>query len=138
MADQVLIHSLLSKMKEASVEVKSLEKKIEELNESLTTSEQNRRNLFASAAEKDETITQLDETNEDVCRQLSTLCGEHSRLQCVTTIIQQNECMNLLWDIDERNEALGKAEMEVDSLKNWSKILRSTSAIRKCNTKKRG
>ena len=87
MADHVLIHSLLSKMKEASVEVKPLEKKIDELKESLTTSEQNRRNLIASAAEKDETITQLDQTNEDVCRKLSTLCGEHSCLQCAITII---------------------------------------------------
>jgi hypothetical protein len=103
-------------MKEASVEVKSLEKKIEELNESLTTSEQNRMNLIASAAEKDETITQLDETNEDVCRQLSTLRGEHSRLQCATNIIQRNECMNLLWDIEEKNEALGRSEMQVDLL----------------------
>lgn len=118
MADHVLIHSLLSKIKEASVEVKSLEKKIEELNESLTTSEQNRMNLIASAVEKDETITQLNETNEDVCRQLSTLHGEHSRLQCATNIIQRNECMNLLWDIEEKNEALGRSEMQVDSLQS--------------------
>ena len=105
-------------MKEASVEVKSLEKKIEELNKSLTTSEQNRMNLITSAAEKDETITQLDETNEDVCRQLFTLRGEHSCLQCATNIIQQNKCMNLLWDIEEKNEALGRSETQVDSLQS--------------------